>query len=317
MRPDRRKDKKIAINGFQLTLLGILAVLILIRMAETFLYPGSEILPPDFFLAMAIAQIFFLWFSEVKERGRLIWLQEKKEELSDMKSKFTLVTSHELMTPVTVIKGYMKLLKDKRLGGLTSKQEDALGVIDKYVERLETIKSNLTKFSLAKSGSLIGNFEIVSMSYIAGSIIEDMKPFFEQRQQSIKVSLEDRIPAIKVDENGVRQVIVNLLLNAIRFTPDKGAIIIRVKEERDNVRVEVEDNGIGIPGDKLKSVFESYYELQDVKKHSSGNVEFKSSGIGLGLPIAKSIIDLHKGSIWVESEVDKYSRFIFTLPKNS
>ena len=80
------------------------------------------------------------------------------------------------------------------------------------------------------------------------------------------------------------------------------------------MRVEVEDDGIGMPKDRIKKVFESFYEIRDIKKHSSGNIEFRSSGLGLGLTIARNIVEAHNGSIWADSEEGKFSRFTFTLP---
>lgn len=233
-----------------------------------------------------------------------------------MKSKFTLITSHELMTPITVIKGYMKMLMNKALGELTEDQKKALDVINKYFGRLEAIKSSLTNLSsMTSPKALHETLKPASIESIIKTTATDMMPFIKKRHQSIGVKIEGAIPQVKMNINGIRQVLVNLLLNAIRFTPDDGRITIRAIDANDSIRVEVEDNGIGIPEDKLKDVFESFYEIQDIQKHSSGTIEFKSSGIGLGLTIAKNIVDSHKGKIWVESEVGKFTRFIFTLPK--
>lgn len=302
-------------SKFRIVLLAIIVFLILIRLVDIFIYPETEILPTDFLLAVAIVQLFFLWFDGVKEKHRILWVQKKKEELNEMKSKFTVITSHELMTPITVIKAYMSLLMDEILGKLTEEQKDALDKMDQYFTRLEEIKNDLSRLYSGTPPSFEENLKPGSMERLIRATADDIMPFIKRRNQNILVEIEKNIPQVVMDARGIRQVLVNLLLNAIRFTPDNGRITIRAKDEKDDIRVEVEDNGIGIPMDKLSSIFESFYEAQDTDKHSSGSIEFKSGGMGLGLTIAKNIIDAHNAKIWVESEVDKFSNFIFTIPK--
>jgi len=301
--------------GFNIALLAILFALILIRLAEIFIYPGSQILPPDIFFAVAITELCLLWFYAVKEKERLVWVKRKEDELSEMKSKFTLITSHELMTPITVIKGYAALMRERVLGDITEQQNNALDIMDRYFERLENIKNNLAKLSLGTSGSLIETLRPESMGALIRVTAREVGPFLEKRHQAILLEIDKDIPQINMDPNGIQEVLINLLINAIRFTPDNGKIIVRAKDAADKIRVEVEDNGIGIPKEKLADIFESFYELQDIKKHSSGSIEFKSGGLGLGLTIARKIVEAHNGSIWAESDLGKYSRFIFTLPK--
>ncbi len=310
-------DKRPAGSAFSASLLLILTTLIAIRLIEIFIYPGSVIIPSYVLFSVAILGIFFLWLYAIKEKHRLIWLQKKKEELDEMKSKFTLITSHELMTPVTVIKGYLKLFKDKTLGDLTEKQERALDIVNKYFDRLEGIKNNLTKLSAGTRKSLIGNLQPVSIEVLIRLTAREIAPFIQKRGQHLQIDVDKDTPSVRMDINGVQEVLLNLFLNAIRFTPDGGKITVRAKGLEDKIQVEVEDSGIGIPRDRLKSVFESFYELRDIKKHSSGSIEFKSSGLGLGLTIAKNIVAAHKGQIWVESELGKFSRFTFTLPKDN
>jgi signal transduction histidine kinase len=302
-------------NGFKIALLLIIALMIFIRFVEAFVYPNSQILPPDVFLALAIVQIFILWFDSAKEKERIIWVQKRKEELAEMKVKFTLITSHELMTPLTVIKGYVKLLSDKALGALTEKQQESLAVIDKYLIRLEAIKENLTRLSAASPEAIKKKRKSVSVAEIIKATADDMAPFIRKRRQALDLEIGDAIPEVVVDPADIKEVLVNLTLNAIRFTPDNGRICIRAKDSEGSVGVEVEDNGIGIPADKIEHIFESFYEAGDIKKHSSGSIEFKSSGIGLGLAIAKSIISAHGGDIRAESVPGRFSRFTFTLPK--
>lgn len=310
-----KEDIKARRSKFRVVLLAIILLLIPIHLVDVFIYPETEIIPADFFFAAVVVQLFFLWLDDIKEKHRILWVQKKKEELNKMKSKFALISSHELMTPISVIKGYMSLMMDKLLGELTEKQKNALDIMNKYFMRLEEIKNNLTRLYAGASPSFEENLKPSSIEVIVRTTADDIMPFVKKRNQNLSTEIERNIPHVMMDRGGIRQALVNLLLNAIRFTPDNGRIIIRANDDKDNIRVEVQDNGIGIPKDKLSNIFESFYEVQDTDKHSSGSIEFKSGGMGLGLTIAKNIIDAHKGKIWAESEVDKFSNFIFTIPK--
>ncbi len=292
----------------------ILFILIVVRITEVFIYPGAVIIPTELFFGIAIAELALLWFYAVKEKERIARLRRKAAELNEMKTKFTLAASHELMTPVTVIKGYLKLMRDKTLGELSRGQAEAVETMEKYINRLEGIKDNLTKLAAGLKKSLIGGLQTVSIGALARVTCREVGPFIEKRDQSLNMDIEGGLPGLKIDVNGIQEVILGLLLNAIRFTRNGGAITLRARKDGRSVRVEVEDNGIGIPAEKLQSVFESFYELKDIKKHSSGSIEFNSSGMGVGLSIARDIVEAHGGRIWAESEEGKYARFIFTLP---
>ncbi|MFH1799099.1 MAG: HAMP domain-containing sensor histidine kinase [Candidatus Omnitrophota bacterium] len=289
--------------------------LIVIRFIDVLKYPDTEILSNDFFFAVAIAQLFFLWLDSIHEKHDIVMFQKKREELNEMKQKFAMITAHELLTPVTVIKQYLPLMMNKVLGELTEKQEKALEIVNKNFLKLEHIRYDLARLHLGSSVSFEEKCRLFSMEKVIKGVVEDIAPFVNDRKQELSLEIAEGMPEITMAANGISQVLAKLLLNAVRFTPDKGKIIVRVKEEKNNVRVDVEDNGIGIPEDKIQNIFESFYEVQDASKHSSGTAEFKSSGMGIGLAIAKNIMDLHHGKIWVESKEGKFTRFVFTLPK--
>lgn len=312
----RKKIRKMAKRGqYRVALCLTVIALIAIRFIDVFKYPDTQILSDDFFFAMAVAQLFFLWLDSIHEKHDIIMLQKKREELNEIKEKFAIITAHELLTPVTVIKQYLTLMTDKILGQLTDKQEKALKIVNKNFLKLEHIRYDLARLHLGSAVSFDEKCKLDSVEKVIKGVIEDITPFMKDRKQELSLEIADGIPEVTMAANGISQVLAKLLLNAIRFTPDNGKIIVRAKEEKDKVRVEVEDNGIGIPEDKIHNIFESFYEVQDASKHSSGFAEFNSSGMGLGLAIAKSIIKLHHGKIWVESKKGEFTKFVFTLPK--
>lgn len=310
------RDKKYKRSKFRIALLAIIVFLIMLRFVDILVYPDTNILPTDFFFAIAIAQLFFLWFDEVKERHHTLWVQKKRDELHEMKSKFTLIASHELLTPVTVIKLYLDLLRSGGLGKVAKEQEDAITKINKHVDRLMEIKDDLLRVYYSAPQYLKERLKPESVQDLIRNVAGEMEPFIQQRKQNLSVEVEREMPRIIMNARAMRQVLVNLLLNSIRFTPDNGTIRISAKNEEDCIRVEIKDNGIGIPKEKLDTIFESFYETQDIDRHSSGTIEFKSAGMGLGLTIAKRIIDDHNGKIWAESETGKSTTLIFTLPKD-
>jgi signal transduction histidine kinase len=219
------------------------------------------------------------------------------------------------MTPITVIKGYIDLMTEKILGELTEKQKNALDTINKYFARLEEIKNNLSKLYVGVASPIEERLEETSIEVLIRTTVEDVMPFANKRSQKLSIEVERDIPHIMMDRGGIRQVLVNLLLNSVRFTADGGNIVVRAKDSDQGIRIEVEDDGVGIPKAKLENIFESFYEVGDTDKHFSGTIEFKSGGMGLGLTIAKNIVAAHEGDIWAESELGKFTRIILTLPK--
>jgi len=302
-------------SRFRVAILLLIVLLIMVRFVGLVVFPNSVIIPTDVFFAFALVQLFFLWFDSVKEKNRMLLIQKKKEALVQMKQKFILITSHELRTPMAILLGYLDLLRSKALGEVSLQQEKAIAKMDKQISRLSEILENLSKLFTGMMPYTLRKLEPVSIEVIIRGTVGDILPFVIKRKQDLKINIQKNIPLVMMDKNGIKQVLQNLLLNAIRFTPDEGKIVIRAEDKTDHIRVEVEDTGIGINEEELSHIFESFYEASDTTKHSSGSIEFKSGGMGLGLTIAKNTIDAHKGNIWAESEEGKYSRFIFTLPK--
>lgn len=263
----------------------------------------------------------------IVDQGRLVGIvsardinrafHDERELVNEMKAKFIAITSHELRTPYTIIKGYMEMLNEGMWGEFNERQRNACAKIMGNILRVENILNGLERFYLSANEHFEGRFEPVSIQEVIEDTVNDVQFFLEKRRQNLRLEIEKNIPAVNAAQNEIKQVVFNLLTNAIRFTQDGGAIAIRAVAKPDYVQVMVEDDGIGIPPGKLKAIFESFYEVQDALNHSSGSVEFKSGGMGLGLAIAKKIVESYGGSIWVESEVNKFSRFFFELPRNN
>lgn len=241
---------------------------------------------------------------------------KKLKELDWIKAKFITIASHELKTPLTTIRGYVSYLASSPR--TFEHQSQALGAMERSIDRLVSIVSDITDIALLREKRLYLRKEPADLSKIVGIVTHETRPFVEERSQILDVDMEGNLPMVYVDRNRIRQVLSNLLLNAIRYTPDGGRIgLLARRESAENgfVHVCVSDTGIGIEDDQLEKIFDEFYEAAPEKHHHSGTFQFRSGGIGLGLSVVKGIIEEHGGRIWVESKKSHGSRFHFLLPE--
>lgn len=235
--------------------------------------------------------------------------------LDEIKSHVINVVSHELRTPTSLIQSFHELLKNGMLGNLQPQQQEALERMEAGVRWLNRIITSVTNVALLDRQQAHLQMRSFDLAAMIRETVAEMTPLFDQRRQkNSTVGTKDEV-TIEGDPDQIRHVLHNLLLNAIRFTPDGGNIQAALENFESEVRVAVSENGIGIPKQDFDRIFDQFLHAQKSTSHSSGTIEFKSSGLGLGLAIAKRIIEMHRGRIWVESEVGKGSTFYFTLPR--
>ncbi|HMB46214.1 MAG TPA: ATP-binding protein [Candidatus Methanoperedens sp.] len=236
-------------------------------------------------------------------------LEQSYEELIEadrIKTEFISNITHELLTPLTSIRGFVELLDDETMGKINPEQKKSLEIILRNSNRLiKLIKELLDTLNL-DNNKLGLQFRLVSVNSILSKSIQDIHPQANEKQIMIIKDIQP-LPEIWGDEDRLVQVIMNLLINAIKFTPHNGKITIRAIEQIEQVKISISDTGIGIPADKLMAVFDRFYQVD-------GSSNRKYGGIGLGLSICKSIIDKHYGSIWAQS-YGQGSTFHIILPK--
>jgi|GEM_PF-1794740 len=226
-----------------------------------------------------------------------------------MKTEFLSVISHELRTPITPIKGYTALLMNESMGALNQKQKRVLGIIVKEGDHLlNLIDSILDVSRMAYGRTLALSREPVLVKALLDELTEVLKPQYDARELSIKVDIPEDFPTIMADITKIKRLLTNLLGNALKFTPKGGTVKVAGRREGDLVRIEVIDNGIGIARENLGKVFDKFYQVDSSYTRAAG-------GVGLGLAIAKEIVEAHGGKIRVESEGSgRGAKFIFTLP---
>ena len=237
-------------------------------------------------------------------------LYEANEELkkaTQAKSEFLAHMSHELRTPLNVIIGFSELLLDEIPGKINAAQKQNLGDILNGGKNLLNLINEILDISKIEAGRMELTFRNLSLSNLIDSLGNEMMPILAPRGQTLEIGVEEGLPLVRADRAKIRQVLLNLLSNAMKFTPDGGKLKVEAVRNGSRVQVSVSDNGIGINKEDQEKVFEEFCQLESPLSEDK-------SGTGLGLTIARQIIDRHGGRIWVESEYGKGSCFNFTLP---
>ena len=229
-------------------------------------------------------------------------------QISQRKSDFVSAVSHELRTPLTSIKGYASLLVGEKLGKIPKEVKTRLARINHHANELTKLIDNLLDISRIESGRIDLTLEILSLKHIIDSVVDLLIPQIKEKNIKTSIVLPKDLANIYVDRNQIERVFINILGNAVKFTPDKGKIEINAREIDGSVQIDIKDNGIGISKNDLPLLFNEFFRADN-----SINQEVK--GTGLGLSLVKYIIEAHSGRIWVESQKEKGSTFSFTLPK--
>ncbi len=249
-------------------------------------------------------------FLEQRVQERTAELQDalrKLSELSQMKANFVANVSHELRTPLTHVKGYLELLTTESLGPLNSEQKNALQVSQRAAGRLESLIDNLILFSLAARGEMTLRLSPVNLNKVTGEILNYSRPKAEDRNVHLRFDVPLDLPQVQADEEKISWAILQLLDNAIKFTPAGGDVTLAVQKESETlVMVTVSDTGIGIPGDRVQEIFEPFHQLDASATRRYG-------GTGLGLALVRDIITAHGSMVDVRSEEGRGSTFRFPL----
>ena len=238
------------------------------------------------------------------------------EEVARLKSEFINVASHELRTPITVIKGYHDLFYQGALGPVTDRQQQALLAIDDSIEGLIRLTENATRIAQIEGERLILYREDCEIAQVVAEALELATHDAPGRNVTIGSQVSERVASAYVDGPRLTHAIANLVRNAIRFTPDGGHIGVRAEDGRDGFLIEVADNGIGIEAEQQKLLFSRAFAVRDsMHHHSSNTLDFRSCGLGLGLAIASGIVEAHGGTLSVQSEPGSGSVFTIHIPR--
>jgi len=229
--------------------------------------------------------------------------------ISKRKSDFISAVSHELRTPLTSIKGYASIIAAGKLGELPPAAKERIEKINIHSDNLADLINNLLDISRIESGRVEMKFEATNLKTMADTIGDMLAPPMKEKNIEFANEIPTDLPAAKTDKNQMERVFINLLGNAIKFTPVNGRITLKAKPlGTDTIHVSITDNGIGMSEKDLDKIFEEFYRADN-------EINQKVKGTGLGLALVKYIVEAHKGLLSVSSQLNKGSTFSFTLPR--
>jgi len=233
---------------------------------------------------------------------------EEVKRMSRRKTDFVSSVTHELRTPLTSIKGYASILLTGKLGNLPKEASERIEKMNRHSDELAQLVNELLDISRIESGKVAMKQEPQDLNNIAEKVADLLAVQLKDKQIETSINIPQEESAVFVDRNQIERVLINLIGNAIKFTPPKGKISIAARKADKMVRVDIADTGCGIPQEALEAVFEEFYRVDNP-------INQEAKGTGLGLALVKHIIEAHKGKIWVTSKVGRGSTFSFTLPQ--
>jgi signal transduction histidine kinase len=255
-------------------------------------------------------------FEEMRQHEK-IYVQSL-EEVGRIKSEFINVASHELRTPISIIRGFHDLFASGGLGPVTPAQTKALTAIEASLMSLTRVAEDATKMAQIQGERLVLTIDDFDVSSVLHQGVSDAMTDAQRRELDVEVDVEPGLPPARMDGMRIAQAVSQLVRNSIRFTPDGGLIEVRAWRDEADLVLQVRDTGIGIPEEKYQDLFERSFMVRDsLHHHSSSTLEFKSAGLGLGLAIVRGIIEAHGGTINVESQVSRGTTFTLRLPLES
>lgn len=241
--------------------------------------------------------------------GELVASNKELMRLNKLKSEFVSIISHELKTPMTSIKGYVTLLLSGRMGEITDQQRHSLRIVAEESDRLANLINDVLDLSRLESGKTTLHTSSSTLHEVISQGISVIAPQAKDKQITLEYKETKAASAsIEIDTAKIKQVIINLLSNAVKFTNEGGKVTVKVFDRCTHLECKVIDTGIGISSENIKHLFEPFFQGEE---HLTRN----AAGTGLGLTISKHIMELHGGTIKVESVVDKGTSVIITLPK--
>ncbi len=235
-------------------------------------------------------------------------------EVEQMKSEFVSLVSHELRTPLTSIIGFISLILDGKTGKINQKQYESLSRAHRQSERLAALINDLLDISRIEAGRIEMKRERVHIDQVAKRRIEELRPQADEKAITLLLDANPTLPLLIADADRVGQVFINLIGNAIKFTPNGGKVTVRISESPHNgsvsngFHVEIIDTGPGIPPDERKKIFDKFQQLASTRTQ-------QQSGTGLGLSIASGIVEAHGGKLWVDAgDNEQGCNFQFFIP---
>ena len=232
-----------------------------------------------------------------------------EQEVDRMKSEFISLASHQLRTPLSAIKTYSHMLSEGYMGELNNDQKKSVDTIIGASNRMNELISTLLNITRIESGTIAFNPKLLSIPTLVNELMPELVLMATAKSIDLKTEIKGRSSTkIKTDPLIVKEAVMNLVSNALKYTPDKGSVKIIIHPRRADIMFQVKDSGWGIPKHAQDQVFSKFFRAQNIVKR-------ETTGTGLGLYLVKGLIDTLGGKIWFKSSEDKGTSFYFTLPR--
>ncbi len=256
-------------------------------------------------IAFDDGRVFSAQYTPISEIGAVITLEDitHLKMLDRLKNDFIHTISHDLRSPLTSIMGYVELLD--RVGPLNDQQKQFVRHVQNSIQSITALVNDLLDLGRIEAGFDTRKDE-VSLETVLRYTLDNLGRQIEDKEQNLQLSIAENLPVIRGNPIRMRQMTDNLLVNAIKYTPEKGSITVNLSLNDGQLILEVADTGVGIPATDQPHIFEKFYR--------AGNAPKGTPGTGLGLAIVKSIVDNHQGRIWVESAIGEGTKFTVVLP---
>jgi PAS domain S-box-containing protein len=231
-----------------------------------------------------------------------------EENVDRMKSEFISLASHQLRTPLSAVKTYTHMLMEGYMGDIVPAQKKALRTILSASNRMNELVNMLLNVTRVESGSLAISSKPHSMQRLAEEVLREMELAASEKSIVLKLELPKAACTVRTDNLLAKEILINLLTNAVKYTPDGGEVILKLVNRADSVVFSVSDTGIGIPAYSQEHIFTKFFRAQNVVKR-------ETTGTGLGLYLVKGLAEALGGKVWFTSQENVGSKFYFSLPK--
>jgi len=261
------------------------------------------------FYVFAGTLLGYFWWQMTSEYAKILRLCDELQSLDNARETLFHHVSHEFKVPVTALVGYLDMIYHGMYGETGTAVKEKLAIMQESAQRLNDLVSDMLEISRIRQGQFDLIYTETNLNHLISEAVDELRGHAERKQQALTEEFDETLPLVPLDRRRIREAASNIISNAIKYTGERGSIRVGTRRRGEFLEVWVRDTGVGIAPEDHPKIFDEYYVVVSDTLHKG------KDRLGLGLPIAKGIIEAHGGEIWVESTPGKGSTFHFTIPR--